>query len=64
MSDTAKKNKSVRLSREQLDALDRVARKDRRAVGQVIRIAVDEFILRNPVIEPPKVLANGEAVPA
>jgi hypothetical protein len=64
MSDGAKKNKSVRLSVKQLGALELIAKKERRDLSQVIRIAVDEFLVRNPVVEPPKVLANGEAVPA
>jgi len=42
----ALKTKSVRLSEEQIDALQEFAGRDKRDVSQVIRIAIDEFFER------------------
>jgi hypothetical protein len=47
MNDGLLKNKSVRLSPEQIEALERRAAEDKRDVSQVIRIALDEFFQRH-----------------
>jgi predicted transcriptional regulator len=46
MNDRSLKSKSVRLSQEQIEALERRAEEDKRDVSQVIRIALDEFFER------------------
>jgi predicted transcriptional regulator len=49
------KTQSVRLSQEQLEALQRCAEEDKRIVSQVIRIALDEFFERQPEIKIPEI---------
>jgi predicted transcriptional regulator len=49
MNDSLIKTKSVRLSQEQIEALERRAKEDKRDVSQVIRIALDEFFERRRV---------------
>jgi predicted transcriptional regulator len=49
MNDSLVKTKSVRLSQEQIEALERRAKEDKRDVSQVIRIALDEFLERQRV---------------
>ena len=46
MNDGSLKSKSVRLSQEQIEALERRAKEDKRDISQVIRIALDEFFER------------------
>jgi len=46
MNDGSLKTQSVRLSKEQIEALKRRAVEDKRDVSQVIRIALDEFLER------------------
>ena len=46
MNDSLLKSKSVRLSQEQIEALERRAKEDKRDISQVIRIALDEFFER------------------
>jgi hypothetical protein len=46
MNDGFLKSKSVRLSQEQIEALERRAKEDKRDISQVIRIALDEFFER------------------
>jgi hypothetical protein len=47
MNDGSLKTQSVRLSKEQIEALKRRAVEDKRDVSQVIRIALDEFLERH-----------------
>ena len=47
MNDGLLKTKSVRLSQEQIEALLRRSKEDKRGVGQIIRIALDEFFQRH-----------------
>jgi predicted transcriptional regulator len=49
MNDGSLKTKSVRLSQEQIEALELRAVEDKRDVSQVIRIALDEFLERQRV---------------
>lgn len=55
-------SKSVRLSQEQIEALEEYARQDKREVSSVIRIAIDDFLDRARLakIQP----QHREAVPA
>jgi hypothetical protein len=53
MNDGSLKTKSVRLSQEQIEALERRAEEDKRDVSQVIRIALDEFFQRKRGIKIP-----------
>jgi len=47
MSDSTLKNRTVRLSDQQLASVKTVAKEQKRKYTEVIRIAVDEFLERN-----------------